>query len=62
MFHGSMAKGRVDLIASKVINSFCVCAILLYIQMSHKWIILEMEKKLAVAMATNEELLQNVFP
>lgn len=53
MFHGSMAKGRVDLIASKVINSFCVCAILPYIQMFHKRIILEMEKKLAVAMATN---------
>lgn len=48
--------------ACRVVNSFCAFAILLFIQMFHQRIILETEKKLGVAMATNEELLQNVFP
>ena len=40
----------------------CAFAILLFIQTFHQRIILETEKKLGEAMATNEELLQNVFP
>ena len=46
----------------RVINSCCAFAILLFIQTFHQRIILETEKKLGEAMATNEELLQNVFP
>lgn len=48
--------------ACRVINSCCAFAILLFIQTFHQRIILETEKKLGEAMATNEELLQNVFP
>ena len=46
----------------RVINSCCAFAILLFIETFHQKIILETEKKLGDAMATNEELLQNVFP
>lgn len=48
--------------ACRVINSCCAFVILLFIQTFHQRIILETEKKLGDAMATNEELLQNVFP
>ena len=46
----------------RVINSCCAFSILLFIETFHQKIILETEKKLGDAMATNEELLQNVFP
>jgi class 3 adenylate cyclase len=46
----------------RVVNSCCAFAILLFIETFHQKIILETEQKLGAAMATNEELLQNVFP